>query len=213
MPENSQTQYDPRVRLNVTSDFKQATIEMPNGTELQVGNVVAQTNLVTGVVELSVDAAKVSTLPTVLYDSAVPVSLTGTTIKTALASIVVPAGCMGENSTLRITPVWAYTNSANNKSFGVEIGAAMPGVVVYARTRTTSQSECPLIELQNRGSVSSQISKYSQTGSFSTNQSSANEVFAIDFSQQQTVFVYATLANASDTVTLAALRVEVIGAQ
>lgn len=109
----------------------------------------------------------------VLFDSAVAVALTGTLTKTALATVDVPAGVMGPNSTLRVLPVWSYTNSANNKVIGVEVGTAMPGTTIYMRTRTTTAGETPLIEVQNRGAKSSQISKYSSGSSYSTAQSSA----------------------------------------
>lgn len=46
--ENAKTQFDERIQIQVTDDFKSAVIAMPNGTELPVGNVVAETNPLTG---------------------------------------------------------------------------------------------------------------------------------------------------------------------
>lgn len=173
--------------------------------------VFGEINPLTGEIAFSAGGQAIEiAAPRVLFDSAVAVALTGTLTKTALATVDVPAGVMGPNSTLRVLPVWSYTNSANNKVIGVEVGTAMPGTTIYMRTRTTTAGEMPLIEVKNRGVKSSQINKYSSGSSYSTAQAAAPSTHTIDFNQATKVFVYGTLANVGETITLESLLVEVL---
>ena len=181
----------------------------PDGKEISLATV--ETNPLTGEIAFSAGGQAIEiAAPKVLFDSAVAVAVTGTLTKTVLATVGVPAGVMGPNSTLRVLPVWSYTNSANNKVFGVEVGTAMPGTTIYMRTRTTTASEMPLIEVQNRGAKSSQISKYAATSSYATAQASPPTTHTIDFNVAQNVFVYGQLANVGETIALEALRVEIV---
>lgn len=195
MPENSQTQYDPRVRLNVTSDFKAATIEMPNGTELPVGNVVAEPGL----------------LQQTIYVNYVPFALTGTTVETLMGQVAIPDGIMGRNSILRIEPLWSWTNNANNKTFSIKVGNAGVGgaSTVYSRTRTTNQSESPVYSIANRNSLSSQV--HPLASDYAVNNSNGVFTSAFDFAQTGwSLFFTGQLANASDTLTLHGCMVQVI---
>lgn len=147
-----------------------------------------------------------------LICTAAPVSVTGTTDKTVLRTVAIPDGAMGANSILRIRPIWNYTNSANNKSIGVGIGTAPASVTnIYARTRTTTAADLPLIELQNRNNVASQIIRYSQAGTYTTATSSANATSTINFSTSgMNLYIYGTLTNTGETITLESVHVEII---
>lgn len=147
-----------------------------------------------------------------LAQTAVAVSLTGTTAKTLLYSVDVPANLLGPGSSLEIRPYWSYTNSANNKLCIIEIGPdAGSTVVPWTRTRTTSEGEGPHILLVNRGALNSQIMVHSSTGDAGTAFGAAYATYTIDFSVFNTIFVYGTLANSGETIALEALRVAVHG--
>lgn len=147
-----------------------------------------------------------------LAQTAVAVPHTGDTSKTLLYSVDIPANLLGPSSSLEIRPYWSYTNSANNKLCIVEIGPNSGSTVVpWTRTRTTSEGEGPHILLMNRGALNSQIMVHSSTGDAGTAFGAAYATYAIDFSVQNTIFVYGTLANSGETITLEALRVAVHG--
>lgn len=147
-----------------------------------------------------------------LAQTGVAVSLTGTTSKTLLYSVDVPANLLGEHSSLEIRPYWSYPNSANNKVLDVEIGPNAGSVAsVWTRTRTTTVGEGPHILIFNRGALNSQIMVHSSTGDAGTGFNAAYATYAIDFSVDNTIFVYGTLASGAETLKLETLRVAVHG--
>ena len=76
-----------------------------------------------------------------------------------LASIVVPAGMMGINSTIRIVTDWDFTNaladssSANTKTLAVDWGTSIVSSPTYANPYLSAKL---ITEIQNAGSLSNQ---------------------------------------------------------
>lgn len=142
----------------------------------------------------------------------VEVALTGSTAKTSLYEVLIPAGAVGPFSTLEIRPFWSYTNSANNKILRAEIGpSAASTAVVWDRTRTTSTAEAPHILLANRGVTNLQLMLHSSLGDAGTSMSTNYAQYTVDFSVDNTLFIYGQLANSGETLKLDALRVAVWG--
>ena len=61
--------------------------------------------------------------PTILYNLATPIVLTGTTAITTLLTIPIPAALMGLIGRLNVLSFFALTNNANNKTLRANIGA------------------------------------------------------------------------------------------
>ncbi|WP_420997599.1 hypothetical protein ACKI2N_012360 [Cupriavidus sp. 30B13] len=139
-----------------------------------------------------------------LWQSGAPVSVTGTTSETVLATIPIPAGAMGPNGALRITAYWSYPNNANTKNLKVTLG----GVSVVSVGRTTFASDYWLLSLINRGLQNSQVRPVSPFpyGSGANGMSP----MAVDTSVAQNLIFSAQPANAADTITLEAYTVELL---
>lgn len=78
------------------------------------------------------------------------------------ATVTIPGGVMGLFGMLQFTPVFEYTNSANNKIMKCKFG----GTNISNRARTTTNHEMPYMEGQNRNSESSQYYPYGTYGNF-----------------------------------------------
>lgn len=142
----------------------------------------------------------------VLAQSAVQSAVTGTTAKTALATINVPAGAMGPNGRLRITSMFSNTASANGKTYSVEFG----GVAFLSRTESgsTIQGLRDQREICNRNSNTSQVCwRASATGGFGASVATTT-TGSIDTSSAQDVVIYGQLANSGETITLESWLVE-----
>lgn len=141
-----------------------------------------------------------------LAQSAVPASVTGTTIETVLATIVIPAGSVGSNGSIRILSLWSYTNSANNKVLKGVVG----GTAFMSVTSTSTGSLQQETMLRNRGEQNSQVafSPFFAGGIGVT----ANAVLssAVNFSVAQTMTLTGTLSNTSETITLEGYTVEIL---
>lgn len=133
-------------------------------------------------------------------------SVTGTTTETTLASVSVPAGAMGPNGVLRVTSLWKYPNSANNKTLKVQMG----GVNFVNVVPTTTNSFQAITTIANRNAANSQVSPSSSAaadGAMGTE--GANPTTgAVDTAAAQTLTFKATLANTGETITLESYLVE-----
>lgn len=144
-------------------------------------------------------------LPRVVGQSAVAASVTGTTNETTLATILIPAGALGVNGSLRITTLWSYTNSANNKTIQVKFG----GTAFFSAINTTTASYNDQTIIRNR-SVSTQVAHLANAGNRLGSSGSAPTTGAIDTAVAQTVTITGTLASAGETITLEGYTVEIL---
>jgi len=143
--------------------------------------------------------------PIILAQSGVASSVTGTTSETTLASITIPGGMMGANGSLRITPFFSVTNSANNKTLKVKLGStAFSSLAV-----TTSATTTLLVAVRNRGSASSQIAMSSTGVGIST---IAPQSGSVDTAVDQVLTITGQLASTGETITLEGYTVEVLPA-
>ena len=131
--------------------------------------------------------------PTILYNLATPIVLTGTTAQTTLLTIPIPAALMGQIGRLNMASFFALTNNANNKTLRVAIGGNQINVQGAASMAATGFN----FWLLNLNSATAQ-----------RNNSSA--LFAIDTTVSMDLVITGQLANASDSMTLNTLTLELI---
>lgn len=136
----------------------------------------------------------------VIGASGVASPVTGTASETALASIIIPAGAMGANGILRITALFSYSNSANNKTLRFRFGNGLSGTAFFTSVLTTTAATRATMTIQNRNSASSQIGGL--TNGFLGGTSTANVTGTIDTTAQQTLSISGQLANTGETITL-----------
>jgi hypothetical protein len=126
-----------------------------------------------------------------------------------LYSLLIKGGTVGANDSLRITRIEQYTNSVNNKTWRVKLGAT----AIRTFIATTSDRDVEQIILSNRNSVSSQIGPGTSVGTIiGSALGTAPSTYAIDFSTDQTLTVTAQKASAGETMTLEQVLVELIKA-
>lgn len=146
----------------------------------------------------SAQAASVSiAAPWTVAQSGAPVSLTGSTTKTTLATIAIPAGTIGPNGSVEIDVIFTGTSSANNKSLSIDFG----GTTLWGAVVTTSPAIRATASIFNTNSASAQtaLSTLSGTGAGGLGTvltSTINTGSAVN------ITLTGTLANASETITL-----------
>ena len=131
--------------------------------------------------------------PTILYNLATPIVLTGTTAQTMLLTITIPAALMGLIGRLNMLSFFALTNNANNKTLRAAIGGQQFAVQGAASMAATGFN----FWLLNLNSATAQ-----------RNNSSA--LFAIDTTASMDLVITGQLANAADSMTLNTLSLELI---
>jgi hypothetical protein len=140
----------------------------------------------------------------VLAQSGVASSVTGTTTETVLATIPIPAGAMTGTGSLRIT-CRATSNNTDTKTLNVRIG----GVLVFTQNVNNATSENAII-VNAVGATNSQHATattrsyaYGTTGSPITTST-------VDMTQAQNLTITGTLVTTTDTLTLDHYLVELI---
>jgi hypothetical protein len=144
----------------------------------------------------------------VLAASGVQLSHTGNTDETALASITIPAGAMGPNGVLRVTSLWSYTNSGNNKNLRVRLGglAGTQYTGITATTTATLRHQC---QIHNRNAANSQVGVTGSLQTYGTN-AAAITTSAINTAADAVLAFTAQLASAGETISLESYLVELL---
>jgi len=152
--------------------------------------------------------AQCATLGTwrVLAASAVAASVTGTTTKTALATVNVPAGAMGSNGRLRVTCHFSMTTSTNTKTCSFELGGSV--FMSRGEASATVAALRDQREIANRNSASSQVSWRATTIGGLGQGTNTLTTGAVDTSVSQDLVFYGQLANSTETITLENYLVE-----
>ena len=131
--------------------------------------------------------------PTVLYNLATPIVLTGTTAPTTLLTITIPAKLMGSIGRLNLLSFFALTNNANSKTLRAKIGADSVAVQGAASMAATGFN----FWLLNLNSATAQ-------------RNNSSTLFAIDTTASMDLIITGQLANAADSMTLNTLSLELI---
>ncbi|MDP3493148.1 MAG: DUF2793 domain-containing protein [Hyphomonadaceae bacterium] len=152
--------------------------------------------------------AQCATLGTwrILAASAVAVSVAGTTGKTALATINVPASAMGANGRLRVTCHFSMPASTNSKTCSFELGGSV--FMSRAEAGATVAALRDQREVANRNSASSQACWRASTIGGLGQGTNTLTTGAVDTSISQDLVFYGQLANSAETITLENYLVE-----
>jgi len=137
---------------------------------------------------------------------AVPVPNAALTTEQTYVTVAVPAGAMGANGLLRITTVWTYTNSANNKTMRVRFGGTS-GTQYTSATSTTTASLRTQCQIGNRNATNSQVGGSIVSAGFGTS-TGANQTSAVDTAASVDLVISGQTASAGETLTLESYMVE-----
>jgi hypothetical protein len=119
--------------------------------------------------------------------------------------VPIPAGAMGANGVLRITTLWSYTNSGNNKILRVKLGTQ----IFHAFIVSTTLNSQLLVMIRNRNSEASQVGQSNTVAGLGT----ATSTFTsgtIDTSLAKDVAFTALLNDSGETITLESYLVELL---
>ena len=144
--------------------------------------------------------------PIKIFSLSAPVSLTGTTSATTLATITIPAGLIGANGKLKIYPLWATTNNANAKTLRLNIGGALCSTI----TSQSVPNNSGLLIIRN---INSEAVQKCSSGLVAGIGSSFGSIASptVDTSAATTITITGQLAVGTDTtLTLEDLFVEVV---
>lgn len=136
--------------------------------------------------------------------SAVPVNVTGTTVETTVANLVIPGNSIAAHGSLRVTLLMSTPNNVNNKTIKVRLGGALINSIVSTNATTLNWE----IALANRGSSNSQVMQASTT-TFGLS-TGVVAVTAIDTSKDQPLLITCQLAVGSDNCQLERYSVEIL---
>lgn len=132
--------------------------------------------------------------------------LTGTTVETVLAELLLPAEIIGPHTYLKLTQFWSQTNNANVKTVRQRVNGTLISTSLNLANQAQGQIMCHGLM---RGSVQAQIWNGSlnvpyvlTTGALLTT--------AIDMSVDTTLTITGQLASAGDTMTLEGYILEVL---
>ena len=143
----------------------------------------------------------------VIGQSHVAVTAPANTSENTLYSLIVPGNTLGPNDTLRVTPIFSMTNSANNKTTNVKFGGSAIGSVVNTTAATYKEQR----QVSNRGVKNSQVAFSSAFGGFGGS-SVAITALTVDTTQDQILTITGTKASAGETLKLESVIVEVVAA-
>jgi len=133
----------------------------------------------------------------ILAAGASALSHTGNTNETSLVTYSLAANTLKVGGMIRITCLWSYTNSSNNKTLKVKFGSANP----LNLTVTTTASLLRHVHVFQRGASSQTFFSVNNTTGVGVS-AGAISTSAIDTTSAVTIDFTATLANAGETITL-----------
>ena len=129
----------------------------------------------------------------------------GVTTRMTLASVALPAGLIGPNTSIAIEAAFGFTASTNLKTVDVAIGPTTGAAISVwnrARSGATQTAEAPKITVANRGILNSQVIPYGANSSYGSGLTMGPEAKAIDFSVDQILWFFGTTANTADVIRL-----------
>jgi len=141
----------------------------------------------------------------VVIATAGPVTLTGIVTETNFAALKIPANTIGKNGLIEVRMLWAFTNSANSKTFVVRFASAagFTGLNMVANTaQTTAATAQGLAIFGNNNATNAQVSF--NTNMFAPYGTSASASFTnnIDTTADSYVNIDGSIAGAGETLTL-----------
>lgn len=135
--------------------------------------------------------------PQCLLASGVAASITGSTVKTTMFSGTIKGGTMGRNDMLKFDGLWSNNNSANTKTFTINING---GTVIFSVNFTTTLSEEKIVYFINRNSLSAQAATSLSTNG--TYGSVGLSTYTVNTANDMAITWSIQLSNAADNATL-----------
>ena len=143
--------------------------------------------------------------PIKVFSLSAPVSLTGSTSAVTLATITIPAGLLGANGKLKIYPLWATTNNANQKT----LRAIFSGSTCSTMVSQSVPNNSGLVIIRNTNSESAQKCSSGLVAGIGASSGSI-AVLTVDTTAATTLVISGQLAVGTDTLTLEDLFIEVV---
>ncbi|MDN7430518.1 hypothetical protein [Burkholderia sp. AU45388] len=139
--------------------------------------------------------------------SGASVVVSGVSEKTLLASIPVAGGVLGEHGAFRITALWSFTRSTNDKRMIIEYG----GYTVLATNQNIpSYASVQVITIvRNRGVLNRQITTATGNAGIGGSQGEVTAL-GVDTAKENAIEFYASVADANDSVSLEGYTIEVL---
>lgn len=194
-----------KLRLEATANEKTVVVKMPSGVEKTIAAVEFDSLL-------GRDVVSPGSVPIrqTLYSSFSPRSRTSENnandaVMQALLAVQMPA-LPGPNSSVIITPLWSYSNSASVKTLACRFG----GSDIGAPTVTTSLTARHFYQVHNANSMSAQKTLNSSSGYLTSNNAliqtsvDTSQPFIIDFR------VKWGAATSGETITLEGVIIELV---
>jgi hypothetical protein len=147
--------------------------------------------------------------PTVLAQSAVPSSVTGTATETVLGTVVIPANAVAINGRVRLRSYWSCTANADSKTLRIRIAGAT-GIGSGSITSTGVAYTLVDADFINRGSGNIQYIQLAYNNGASSAGGASGGQLAIDLTQAQSLTLTGQLGTTTDTITLLGYSVEVL---
>lgn len=144
----------------------------------------------------------------ILGCSGVASSVSSGTAEVQLASIDVPANLLGANGKIRVTTLWTYTNSVNNKILRVRLGGSGGSAYLAATVTTTASMQAQTI-IANNNATNVQKGFNGNTASFATT-SNALVTGAVDTTAATTLYMSGQPASGGEVITLEGYVIEII---
>lgn len=139
----------------------------------------------------------------VLAQSAAPASVTGTTVETVLATVVIPP--LGANSAIRITTQYSFSGGNGNRNVNVRLNGVQARQFLVAATVMSAET---VTTIRNRGVASQTVFGLGQAGSGSATGSPVS--LTADTSVPTTLTLLGSPVSAADSVTLEGYTVEIL---
>jgi hypothetical protein len=133
------------------------------------------------------------------------VTLTGIVPETIMASLRIPANSIGKNGAVEVTTLWAYTNSANNKTMNARFAATagITGTIMGNIVVTTNASSQGLWIMRNANATNVQNSYVtSMMVPYGATTVATFYTTAVDTTADSYVNLTGTVAAAAETLTL-----------
>lgn len=173
-------------------------------------------NVGLGNVDNTADADKpISTAQQAAFDARVrvlavsnaPQTLTGTTNETTLFSGTIPGGSMGANGIVRITTLWSFSGANGTRRGRIKFNGA--SFTDYSNAATVNAWH-NLTMIRNRNATNSQIGFVAGSASSLVTTTSTNVTASHDTTADIPLLITGQLGNASDSMTLESVLVEII---
>ena len=135
------------------------------------------------------------------------VTLEGANVDRVLATISIPAGCMGANGRVEVETCWTYQTSGNTKTFSQKFGGTF---TFHTQTATASNLAAFLTGFVNQGATNAQKQVNSPYGAGLSATTASIATAAIDSTAAQDITIVGKSAAVNEYVQLESCKVTLV---